>query len=92
MLDFVFNSHDFHTVITAPAHLSQNQIRSFLCGTCCLQNQKIVFRGKKKKKKDARKEQRKVSNLHFHMPRQFCGSISLGNKAWEKQLTVGSLL
>jgi len=51
MLDLTLNSHDIHTVITAPAYLPPKQIRSFLFRTCCLQSQKIVlFWGGKKKK------------------------------------------
>lgn len=92
MLDFKRNSHGFHTVITAPAPLFQKGIRSPLCGTCYLQGQNPkILAGGGKGGKDAIKEQREVSSLHFPIPRKCCGSICLGKKFWDK-LRVGSLL
>lgn len=77
----MLSPHYIHIVIITPTHLPQRQIRLLVCGTCCLQSQKKKKKKRREKfgeKKDARKEHRKVSNLHFHISRQFCTSRKQG--------------
>lgn len=79
----MLSPHYIHIVIITPTHLTQRQIRLLLCGTCCLRSQKkqkMLF----VEKRDTRKEHGKVSNLRFHISRQFCAGILLENKAWDR--------
>lgn len=64
MLHLMVNPQDFHTLITAPVHLPQKVIRSFLCRTCCMQSQKnvVVWGRKRMQERNRRNSPNCISN------------------------------